>query len=63
VANLLDLTISHLEQLVIATEQKVYLTHCYFEDEFCCCRQLATVHSLADEREYCARHFREVNRD
>ena len=38
------------------------LGQCAFEDEFCDCRQPATVHHLASEQEFCVRHFAGVSR-
>jgi hypothetical protein len=36
------------------------LGQCDFEDEHCDCREKATIHHLASEREFCERHFRRV---
>jgi hypothetical protein len=35
---------------------------CDFEDEYCDCRDLATVHHLASEQDFCLRHFEAVSR-
>jgi hypothetical protein len=34
--------------------------HCYWSDEFCHCREMAVVHDLKSEQEFCSRHFRMV---
>ena len=39
------------------------LTTCWFEDEHSDCRQLATVHLLDSDYEYCEAHFQAVQRD
>lgn len=38
------------------------LGRCAFEDEHCDCRDLAVVHHLSSEQEFCLRHFAEVSR-
>ena len=38
------------------------LSTCDFEDEHSVCREVATVHHLASEHEFCERHFRVVNK-
>lgn len=38
------------------------LGQCWFSDEHCDCRELATVHHLASEQEFCERHFQAVTR-
>ncbi len=39
-----------------------HLSTCDFNDEYCVCREVATVHHLASEHEFCARHFRQVTK-
>ena len=38
------------------------LSQCDFSDQYCDCREVATVHHLKSEHEFCARHFKAVNR-
>jgi hypothetical protein len=38
------------------------LSTCDFEDQYGDCREVATVHHLASEHEFCERHFAVVNR-
>jgi len=38
------------------------LGRCAFEDEHCDCRDLAVVHHLLTEQEFCLRHFQAVSR-
>lgn len=38
------------------------LSQCDFSDQDCDCREVATVHHLQSEQEFCARHFKAVNR-
>jgi hypothetical protein len=38
------------------------LGQCWFSDEHCDCRELATVHHLPSEQEFCERHFQAVTR-
>lgn len=38
------------------------LTECAWSDEHCDCRELATVHHLESEQEFCLRHFQAVRR-
>lgn len=53
----LDCEIQSLDRLVSRAFARVHLTTCDFEDEWCDCHQVATVHQLATEKEYCLRHF------
>ena len=45
-----------MDLAVARISAKPQLSTCDFEDEYCDCRQLATVHDLATDREFCARH-------
>lgn len=56
---------SPLASVVARVERVVFLSHftrCYFTDEHCDCRELATVHYLPNSQEFCERHFKAVNR-
>jgi hypothetical protein len=58
-----DASLSSLERVVIhVLAQHPVLKQCYFSDEHCDCRDLATVHHLASELEFCDRHFAIVNK-
>ncbi|MGH9505257.1 MAG: hypothetical protein ACRD20_20580 [Terriglobales bacterium] len=48
----------YVERISLAQD----LGTCWFEDEHCDCHQLATVHLLGSDFNYCARHFAEVTR-
>jgi hypothetical protein len=39
---------------------RTHLVQCYFADEFCNCKELATVHDLKSEQDFCLRHFQMV---
>jgi hypothetical protein len=41
---------------------ETHLVRCYFSDEHCDCKELATVHDLKSEQEFCLRHFQVVRR-
>ncbi|HZW05371.1 MAG TPA: hypothetical protein VFF58_00555 [Candidatus Nitrosotalea sp.] len=58
----LDRELAQIERLVLRAEARVHLTRCFWEDQHCDCRELATVHHLASEQEFCLRHFQEVSR-
>ncbi len=57
-AALIDREITRVSQLLAQSQ----LTQCFFEDEYCDCRERATVHHLASEQEFCLRHFQAVER-
>jgi hypothetical protein len=54
----LDQLFQRVERILAAS----YLSTCAFEDQFGDCREVATVHHLASEHEFCLRHFQAVNR-
>ena len=54
----LDQLFQRVERILAAS----YLSICDFEDQFGDCREVATVHHLASEHEFCLRHFQAVNR-
>jgi hypothetical protein len=58
----LDCEIQSLDRLVARAFAHVHLTQCFWSDEHCDCRQLATVHDLHSEQEFCLRHFAEVEK-
>ncbi len=47
---------------VDAILSQAQLGSCDYSDEHVDCKALATVHDLASEREFCARHFQAVSR-
>ena len=54
----LDQLFQRVERILAAS----YLSICDFEDQYGDCREVATVHHLASEHEFCLRHFQAVNR-
>ena len=62
----LDGSLSRLDQMVTRVLAKTAVTYllgqCNFEDEYCDCREPATVHHLESEQEFCLRHFQAVTR-
>lgn len=38
------------------------LTRCYWSDEHCDCKAVATVHDLPSEQDFCERHFNMVQK-
>ena len=54
----LDQLFQRVERILAAS----YLSTCDFEDQYGDCREVATVHHLASEHEFCLRHFQAVNR-
>jgi hypothetical protein len=42
---------------------RVHLTHCYWSDKHCDCRELGTIHHVASERDFCERHFAALGGD
>lgn len=62
----LDAALDQLQTLVRAAEicaAESHLTTCYWSDEHVSdCRQLATVHHLESGLEFCADHFRKVEK-
>jgi hypothetical protein len=57
-----DASLNQLFQRVDRILTASYLSTCDFEDEHCTCREVATVHHLASEHEFCSDHFQVVNR-
>lgn len=47
----------------IADEIKGELGACAFEDQHCDCRELATVHQLGTDFNYCTRHFQQIAKE
>jgi hypothetical protein len=60
--SVLDSSIQQDLALVDRVLACVHLTTCYWSDEHCDCREVATVHHLASELEFCERHFQAVSR-
>ena len=54
----LDQLFQRVERILAAS----YLSTCAFEDQFGDCREVATVHHLASEHEFCADHFKVISR-
>lgn len=52
----------HLIDRVSRIIGEAQLGQCWYADEHCDCRDLATVHHLASEQEFCERHFQAVTR-
>lgn len=49
-----------IDQMVARMSARPQLGQCDYCDEYCDCRQAATVHHLASEQEFCAQHFAKV---
>jgi hypothetical protein len=58
----LDREVAECFRAVERAEAHVHLTNCWFEDEFCDCRELATVHQLGTDYSYCLRHFQQITK-
>ena len=58
----LDRSLNQLFERVDRILAQSYLSTCDFEDQYGDCRNVATVHHLASEHEFCERHFKVVNR-
>lgn len=58
----LDREIFQLDNLITHSFAKAHLSECAFSNEYVSCAEVATVHHLASEQEFCARHFRAVSR-
>ena len=58
----LDRSLNQLFERVDRILAQSYLSECDFEDQYGDCRNVATVHHLASEHEFCERHFKVVNR-
>ena len=56
--DLIDYEVRRVSRIV----DQAQLSTCDFADEYCDCRDKATVHHLKSEQEFCARHFAAVNR-
>ena len=54
----LDQLFQRVERILAAS----YLSTCAFEDQFGDCREVATVHHLKSEHQFCERHFRQVTK-
>jgi len=54
----IDFEIRRVDRILAQSQ----LGQCNFSDEHCDCRAQATVHHLASEQEFCARHFQAVTR-
>ena len=54
----LDQLFQRVERILAAS----YLSTCAFEDQFGDCREVATVHHLKSEHEFCADHFKVISR-
>ena len=52
--------IATLIRRVETISAQAQLSQCDFSDADCDCHELATVHELASEREFCERHFGKV---
>ena len=57
-----DASLNQLFQRVDRILAASYLSTCAFEDQFGDCREVATVHHLKSEHEFCERHFRQVTK-
>ena len=57
-----DASLNQLFQRVDRILAASYLSTCAFEDQFGDCREVATVHHLASEHEFCADHFKVISR-
>ena len=53
-----DASLNQLFQRVDRILAASYLSTCDFEDQYGDCREVATVHHLKSEHEFCERHFR-----
>lgn len=63
--NSFDRFFSGIELIVVRAEAraaKAHLSECAFSNEYVSCAEVATVHHLASEQEFCARHFQAVSR-
>ena len=54
--------IDAVDRVLAAHSLNYLLSPCDFEDQFGDCREVATVHHLKSEHEFCARHFKAVTR-
>jgi hypothetical protein len=54
---------SSLGTMVDNAFARVHLTHCYWSDKHCDCRELGTIHHVASERDFCERHFAALGGD
>ena len=57
-----DASLNQLFQRVDRIYAASLLSICDFEDQYGDCREVATVHHLASEHEFCLRHFQAVTR-
>ena len=57
-----DASLNQLFQRVDRIYAASLLSTCDFEDQHGDCREVATVHHLASEHEFCLRHFQAVTR-
>ena len=51
-----------IDRVEIIVARNYLLSPCDFEDQYGDCREVATVHHLASEHEFCLRHFQVVQR-
>lgn len=51
-----------IDRVEIIVARNYLLSPCDFEDQFGDCREVATVHHLKSEHEFCERHFRQVTK-